>query len=240
MKRAQPSYDLIFKCKYCKRTYSSKASFCSHLATKHRDKSNRKQIKGSSNTKNTVEVNSLEFFDVKSRWGGPTMILYDFAAAFLLTEISKQYDFTEYPLYSELYKIHNKQVYLIDYNNEHGKQELDKLPSPSVDCDIQEVDTAFAKYLEIVSKVVNKNYYRKVIRLVILYRECLADLKGKLEYGESPMSVPLISNEMVAIMLRHCDLSISKDEIIGLVLNLCWWFFSNNYTQYTLAQTNFI
>lgn len=53
------------------------------------------------------------------------------------------------------------------------------------------VDDAFAIYLNDVSKMVNKNFYKKVLRFIFLYRDCLNEwgwMKRRDNYMKAEMT----------------------------------------------------
>eukprot|EP00826_Nyctotherus_ovalis_P001440 TRINITY_DN10226_c0_g2_i2.p1 TRINITY_DN10226_c0_g2~~TRINITY_DN10226_c0_g2_i2.p1 ORF type:complete len:252 (+),score=55.99 TRINITY_DN10226_c0_g2_i2:248-1003(+) len=220
-------------CKFCDSVYISSSALSKHVRAKHPSAlriSTRNNFVAKPSKSLFKLACSPKFLCCKSRSGGPTILLYDFAAAFALVPTHTCQRFTSYPLYSVLYYIHAKQADSVDFTAEHGNCELKNFPAPSSEVEVKAVDQALGEYLKAAGRVVSKECYRRIIRVAVLCRECLEDLQEKLENGVSAMSIPLVANEVVAIVMKYVDLKIMKAEAVGLVLNLCWWMHSNKYT----------
>lgn len=121
------------------------------------------------------------------------------------------------------------------------------------------IDDVFCVYLRTVSKKVNLNFYKLILKFVILYRECINKYGWKKKeewdrkngiFDRSPQigeycfqnnaeMIPDISNEFVTIFLddNPC-LHLERCDAIDLTWNLCSWLYSNGHTCSWLSVIN--
>ena len=114
-----------------------------------------------------------------------------------------------------------------------------------IDPDNSKCDEVFLDYLLKVSKVCQENYFERVLKFVLLFRECLNKVNkinvGGNEYSEVSNSedAPEISNEFVTeFMDDENEFNISKEEVIDLTQNLCQYMYDNNFTCSKLSLIN--
>lgn len=104
----------------------------------------------------------------------------------------------------------------------------------------------FAFYIFKVSKHVRPEFFKKVLKFIVLFRECLNSLyeertksKNIQGAGEFPYTqlfncedAPDISNEFVTDYLKTDSnlFEFNREEIIDLTHNFCQWLYDNNYT----------
>lgn len=62
-------------------------------------------------------------------------------------------------------------------------------------------DDIFTLYLRDLSKIVNENYYKTVLRFVLLYRECLNEY-GWLKRRDHYMKADMLDNDKVLNRLK--------------------------------------
>lgn len=125
-------------------------------------------------------------------------------------------------------------------------------PSPTDSKEIKQTycDAVFAEYLAEVARKVNKNYYKRLTRFVLLYRECLNEYgfiigktkrESKLVRNQEYCLIcntelaPEIANEVVAVCLDQPHMEISHKDAVALTLNLCNWLLANDYTSMMLT-----
>lgn len=127
---------------------------------------------------------------------------------------------------------------------------LDNLANPPVlDGENSKCDEVFAEYLVKVSKIVNDNFFTKVVKFVFLFRECLNDMHRDKEkdiedyYSETKNAedAPDISNDFVTDYLDLSDnekYGFTKEDAIDLTQNFCQWLYDNNFTCSKLSLIN--
>ena len=231
MKRGRPSInntnDRSHTCELCGKSYLSSTALCTHRRLKHSNEIRRPGKPGRPPSfkldLNEHKPECMEFFEKEGRRGGPTLIITGFEQAFKILGIDNYKEYTEHPLYSQLYKIHVELM-----KKENAKESTMK------NMEGKEVDVILAKYLERVSKLTHKEYYEKVVLFTLLYRECLDELGPNLELGSTVAAIPTISNEVVTAAVQQSGMSITKAEVVALTMNLCWWLLSNGYTTYRI------
>jgi hypothetical protein len=110
----------------------------------------------------------------------------------------------------------------------------------TMDGENSKCDEVFAEYLLKVSKLSRNEVFRKILKFVSLFRECLnginsgkAKEEGK-DYSESynAEDAPDISNEFVTEFLETENnvFDLNKEEAIDMTQNFCQWMYDNNYT----------
>ena len=144
---------------------------------------------------------------------------------------------------------------------------LSFIQSPKTLDENSKCDEVFAFYLYKVAKYTRQDFFIKVLKFVILFRECLNitykkeilcklgvpedEIKteengtegcSSLEYSEvfNPEDAPDISNEFVTDYLGTDNslMEIQKEEAIDFTQNLCQWLYDNNYTCSKLSLIN--
>lgn len=117
-------------------------------------------------------------------------------------------------------------------------------------------DEILAEYLDSIAKVVHEDYYRRAMKFVFLFRECLNHYGDRLiklrqsqglgappdpvvdessktkEYclSNTAEQAPEISNEFVTVYLDELKSGFDRSESIDLTQNLCFWLHNNGYT----------
>jgi hypothetical protein len=110
----------------------------------------------------------------------------------------------------------------------------------TLDGENSKCDEVFAEYLLKVSKLAKNETFKKILKFVTLFRECLNIInfskskeEGK-EYSESynAEDAPDISNEFVTEFLETENnvFELNKEEAIDMTQNFCQWMYDNNYT----------
>lgn len=109
-------------------------------------------------------------------------------------------------------------------------------------------DEVFADYLVKVSKVCRSDFFTKVYKYVILFRECVNILyadkatSGDKNFTEvfNAEDAPDISNEFVTEFLDGDSnaFGFQKEEAIDLTQNFCQWLYDNNFTCSKLSLIN--
>lgn len=118
-------------------------------------------------------------------------------------------------------------------------QEMNQSPK-ALDSENSKCDEIFADYVVKVSKCARRDFFEKVLKFVVLFRESLnitnsekVGNDGK-DYTEiyNAEDAPDISNEFVTEFLDTETLlfGFTKDEAIDITQNFCQWLYDNNFT----------
>lgn len=125
-------------------------------------------------------------------------------------------------------------------------------------------DETFADYLNDIARIVNKGFYKQMVKFVFLFRECLNHYgdrlnktkqtqgvvpqppEKKIEEGEeyclinNAEQAPEVSNEFVTVYLEKVNSGLEKLDAIEFTQNLCNWLYINGYTcsKLSLIQSN--
>ena len=106
-------------------------------------------------------------------------------------------------------------------------------------------DEVFLEYLIKVSKVCKDEFFVRLLKFILLFRECLnyvnKEKAGNSEYADLsiPEDVPEISNEFVTeFMDDENEFGYNKDDVIDLTQNLCQYMYDNNFTCSKLSLIN--
>jgi hypothetical protein len=121
----------------------------------------------------------------------------------------------------------------------------------NLDTDKSPCDDVFADYLIKISNFCNQEYFEKLLKFVVLFRECVnfnykhkASNGGEYAQNYNAEDVPDISNEFITEFLEPFEpkenntFNFSKEEAIELTQNFCSWLFDNNYTCSKLSLIN--
>jgi hypothetical protein len=110
------------------------------------------------------------------------------------------------------------------------------------------IDEVLSLYLREVSRKVNEDTYKQVLRFVILYRECINKygwIKKGGHHEAKPFSsvteadfIPEICNELVTDYFEEkiTQFNIERDTVIDLTRNLCHWLLTNSFTMNKLTM----
>lgn len=101
-------------------------------------------------------------------------------------------------------------------------------------------DEVFALYVKNVSNFCNREFFRKVLKFVFLFRENVNITNKDPRYTEEKTAedAPDSSNDFILEFLgidSHNKYKVSKEESIELTQNLCSWMFRNSFSHSKLA-----
>lgn len=101
-------------------------------------------------------------------------------------------------------------------------------------------DEVFALYIKSVSNYCNREFFRKVMKFVFLFRENVNITNKDPRYTEekSAEDAPDSSNDFILEFLgidSHNKYKVSKEESIELTQNLCSWMFRGSFSHSKLA-----
>lgn len=115
-------------------------------------------------------------------------------------------------------------------------------------------DETFAEYLSDVSKMINKDCYKQILKFVFLFRECLNHYGDRLNKSKQVQGVvpppaekkpgdteeycltnnaeqaPEVSNEFVTVYLEELKAGFERLDTIEITQNFCNWLYTNGYT----------
>jgi hypothetical protein len=118
------------------------------------------------------------------------------------------------------------------------------LENPQTPDETSKCDEVFAFYIYKVSKNARPQFFKKIVKYVILFRICLNKIYKekvksltddiKCEYSElfNPEDAPDISNDFVTDFLwtEDCQFDIKREEAIDITHNFCQWLYDNNFS----------
>lgn len=175
---------------------------------------------------------TADFFKHPERIGETTNIMQS------LNEVFKE-------IYDLKYLERNKTKKIKSYENMGSHPFFRKIQeiihSPKgLDGENSKCDDIFADYIIKVSKCAKKEFFEKVLKFVILFRESLNITNSEKcgneekEYTElyNAEDAPDISNEFVTEFLdTEANLfGFQKEESIDVTQNFCQWLYDNNFT----------
>lgn len=247
-----------FRCEHCDKTYLSYPALYTHKKLKHPDKTGgestpvRRIVKPTKPYDPEKNPTSLEYFTTPDKAGGPIDPLTYFY------HVVKE-DLEMEPKYFRLYSFLKVFSILDGFAEEDPetlipKRDYDELTAQdrekSMSC-----DEVFALYLREVSRIVNPVAYKKVLKFIFLYRECIneygwekkvfyeekdktvEDLKLMSNYREYSICnnaehLPEVANELITEIVdsRGRNFGLSRDECIDLARNFTHWLYVNGFT----------
>ena len=231
-----------FICDYCKKAYLSKPALNSHLNSKHKEeliknniqKKNRgrpRKFPITNGENNEYEKqNFIPFFNKENRKNNNN-ILFDFnnICNNVFDEIKeyleKKYEkIEEHPIFNYI---------LNDINNNN------------FNFDDSIADFIICKYLNVYFKETNENYFKFMIKFLILFRECVNQIeKNEINNKEfttysNAENFPEKCNFFFTDFLEnknYCKFTENeKDELIEIIQHFCFWLYQNNYTKSKLS-----
>ena len=183
-----------------------------------------------------------------------------FNEVFITLRNVNEYNINHIKLYEDIrdYTLFNK---IIDYYQEYNDNIINKgnnnLLAFNSNNNLDEnskCDDVLAFYLFKVARNSKEECFEKVLRFVILFRECLNYMYKDTIVNKTNDSIihkdfseeftcedaPDISNEFILEFLQtdQMIMGYSKEEAIDLTQNLCQWLYDNNFTCSKLSLIN--
>ncbi len=247
--------DNVFKCPVCAIPLKNKRSVSRHVKKAHSGlpkaigKAREAQELEPDIKKKKVAPESVP------RKGGPTMVIYGFVEVY--REFCGRTDARVHPLYQELMRLHMRNVgQHVDYSAEHpvrasaGQVEKERRPAENTSStDEKRCDTAFAEYLDDAARSVNKEYYKKLLMFILMYRDSiltstkyqelrLGIVDAAAQFSSHSLSgqrnetelVPELANEFVAAYSRSGSEVFDLIEAVAIIADLCCWMSHKGYT----------
>ena len=230
-----------FSCEHCQKSYLSYPALYTHKKIKHETNNGKGRSRGrpkKEQNENIMEKNrynpiNITFFAKEGRTGktSPNEINKCIENAYidlLDEEIMKKYDSLEDNPFLDKFVNDNHDI----YRNIINMHEI--------------ADTVFINYLTKMSAFCNSEYYQKLIRFVLLFREYINNInfnkkvKDSKDYTQinDAEKIPIFSNGFLNDFLYPNDEEISlgfeKDESIDLIQNICYWMYDNNFTSFLM------
>lgn len=216
----------IYNCKICGKSYLSYPALFTHNKNKHKDvliKSDRGRGRPKKENQE-VAVNeipspyNLEYFNYPLRQGEMTKEECTLAIKEIFIELdidifkAKYENPEEYPLYV---LINNPKLF---------EKEIEDFS----------IDEVFVKYLLTISQLTNKEFFKRIGKYVLLYREYINLMKNDSKYTSTNNAedVPDICNDFIVNYIYKNDskYGFSKNEIADFTINLCNWMFDSDFT----------
>lgn len=201
---------------------------------------------------------SLEYFATPEKTGGPIDPLTHF---YNVVRDELQMDPKYFRLYSFLKVFWILDGFAVeDPETLIPKRDYDELtPHDKEKC--MSWDEVFALYLREVSRVVNPDVYKNVLKFILLYRECINEFgwQKKLEFEGGNKSIdelkaeyhfhdysiwnnaehlPEVANELIVEYFENRGKSygVSKDDGMDLIRNFTHWLFDSGFTSSKLTM----
>ena len=233
-----------FRCDYCEKTYLSYPALYTHKKLKHNDKGSesshapKKMMKPSKPYDPNKNPTCLSFWAVPERSGGPIDPLTSF---YDVVTNNLEMDPKSFRLYSFL-----KVFSILDGYASEDPHTL--IPKRDYDCLTEKdkvrfmsCDEVMCLYLREISRFTNAETYKKVMKFIILYRQCINQFGNKIrnepnsyEYSicNSAEFMPDFCNEFIVefVEKRNRTYGLSKDELLDYTRNFCMWLFTNGFT----------
>lgn len=148
-----------------------------------------------------------------------------------------------------------RNIFKLTNVNEHPLYKLIKYNQTN---NLKTCDGIFNKYLEEVSKQANENYSRFVIKIILLFRECInlyrnVELENSILILNEPVpegitdftqfydaeQIPELCNEFLTDFLETNEYFGIKPEyikeVVPLIQHFCFWLYQNNFTSSRLS-----
>ena len=114
------------------------------------------------------------------------------------------------------------------------------------------VDELFYLYLKEFSAKTNKDYFKFMVKFVVLFREYINDFKkgmvtediieeDKREYTQlfNGVEISELSNDfLIGFMESNNYIGLDKEEITELIQHFCFWLYDNGYSESHLIKLN--
>lgn len=254
-----------YRCPDCDKCYLSGPALTTHRKTKHgygnngekRNRGRPKKDGQSENSQNNPLNKYNNFFnDVKRKpntfdqtsnsQSVSTEIIKDFLVKIfnqckndLFKDIENIEKYSFYELFIQNWEKENP------FPNQESFSATTKNGEPSIKSPSYNLDELFFLYLKEFSTKTNKEYFWFMIKFVVLFRECINNLRNLLVKQEDKTekkqlytqiynaeTVPEICNDFfVEFMEPYNFFGLYKEELIELIQHFCYWLFSKKYAQ---------
>ena len=257
-----------FKCPECGKCYLSSPALTNHRKTKHnygtegekkgRGRPRKEQISSSSLTQSILKFENFFLSDLRKIKNEEkinlSLIKND------LNEIFKQYkneifididSFNKYQFGNFIIENWEKENPELEKNSRtailgnEGNEEQEIINKPNI-------DSIFFLYLKELSNLTNKEYFKFILKFIVLFRECINQFRDNLvnrnhisgnkkKYTEiyCGETIPDICNHFcVDFMEQHKNFGIEILELVEIVQHFCYWLYVNKYTLSQLTLLN--
>ena len=241
-----------YSCDYCKKAYLSKPALNSHLNTKHKEelkKNNIQKKKRGRPQKKSLITNGDNNEYEKTKFI-PFFINEDFRKKISNenennNQISFDFNNICNNVYDEIKEFLEKKYEKIE---EHPifYYVLNNICNTEYKFDDSIADNIICKYLNVFYKETNENYFKFMIKFLILFRECINEKEKN--YNENNKEFTTYSNtenfpEKCNYFFtdyleskNYCKFTENeKDELIEIIQHFCFWLYQNNYTKSKLT-----
>ena len=254
--------DRKYICPDCDKCYLSGPALTTHRKTKHGygtngEKRNRGRPKkdGPNDNVQINPANKFNYFfnDEKRR---PTSLDQTLNTKTITVDIIKEFmekifNQCKNELFQDISKVEDHSFYPLivdnwDKENPFSEEEcfkaINKKDEPLVKIQSYNLDELFFFYLKEFSEKTNTEYFWFMIKFIILFRECINNLRKDLLKTEhqnklytqvyNAETVPEICNDFFIEFMEPYDFfGLHKMELIELVQHFCYWLYSKQYTQ---------
>jgi hypothetical protein len=254
--------DRNYRCPDCEKCYLSGPALTTHRKTKHGygtngEKRNRGRPKKDGLSEN-VQINPANkfnyFFNDEKR--KPNSLDQTINTKIITVEIIKEFlekifNQCKTELFQDISQVENHSFYPLIIDNWDKEspfpepecyRAINKIDEPLVKIQSYNLDELFFFYLKEFSEKTNKEYFWFMIKFIILFRECINNLRKDLLKTEhqnklytqiyNAETVPEICNDFfIEFMEPYNFFGLHKLELIELIQHFCYWLYSKQYTQ---------
>ena len=257
-----------FKCSQCGKCYLSSPALTNHKKTKHnygsevgkkgRGRPRKEQIPTSYLNQSLLKYENF-FLNDSKKIKNDDKINFNLVKNDL-NEIFKQYknqifndieNFDKYNFGNFIIENWDKENPEIEKNSRtsilgnEGNEEQEIINKPNI-------DSIFFLYLKELSNLTNKEYFKFILKFIVLFRECINQFRDNLvnrnhisgnkkKYTEiyCGETIPDICNHFcVDFMEQHKNFGIEILELVEIVQHFCYWLYVNKYTLSQLTLLN--
>jgi hypothetical protein len=265
-----------YYCKYCEKNYLSNSALITHLKIKHNYELNgdddtgrlgRPTIASKSKEDTLLAFNKfITFFEAEKNQNGKGRLLdnnekdkgikLDDIKQFIKEafELYKNYLFSnyqkveDYPLYKLAKDNWEKLTPKINFKSYYDNTKNMKKTESNSPC----VDELFYLYLKEFSAKTNKDYFKLMVKFVVLFREYINDFKkemvtkdiieeDKKEYTQlfNGREISELSNDFLIVFMESNNyIGLDKEEITELIQHFCFWLYDSGYSESHLIKLN--
>ena len=255
-----------YRCPDCERCYLSGPALTTHRKTKHgygndgekRNRGRPPKKEGQNDSTQTNPLNKFNnfFLDDKRR---PTSLDEDLNNRAINIDVIKEFmgkifNQCKNQIFQKVINVENYSFYKLFIENWDKENDLpikecfsaiSKQNEPSLKVNSYNLDELFFLYLKEFAGKTNKEYFWFMIKFVVLFRECINNLREnnikKEDQNENNKlytqiynaeTVPEICNDFFVEFMEPFEFfGLNKDELIELIQHFCYWLYFKQYAQ---------
>jgi len=214
-----------FSCKHCDKTYFSTIALNNHVKTKHGNEVDV-VIRGRGRPRKYEEnIQNSAVFDDRYK------IFFDSLDKKKGLEEEYDYKLLIKECIASLFSEYNKSLKSITSEDDFS----------IFDSQANSTDSHMLDYLAYVSTLSSKEYYNRIVKLILLFRECL-NIKfgnGFTSTNKSSKNLPETANDFLTDFMEvNENFGMDFTQILDITQHFCHWLLINNLTSSKLSLIN--